>query len=314
MEGPRKKISGQIDGLKTNLISFIQDYNAMKLENQKLTKLVATDEHKRKLQVTLNDCREQLHKAQHEIFQKNNILKDLESQILQIRKENDETIKEKVTGLEELSAKLSRKTDDYTAALERLTKAESLTENLAEKNSNLKLEHEMKVEDLQYEILQLKRTNGLLQNEKLSMVQDLSTKLARTEENLIMYKEKLEKVVLEAQSEAANNYRKRKHYDEIIDNLQGENKKLKEEKTETTTSTPLQKPHTSPLLKKKDMGQVLRKISDEYGALKIPRKEFYSPPSPRKASEKTPKNQGKLLILLFFFFVLLISFSLNLDN
>ena len=81
------------------------------------------------------------------------------------------------------------------------------------------------VENLQYEILQLKKTNEILQNEKMSMVQDLSTKLARTEENLIMYKEKLEKVVLEAQSEAANNYRKRKHYDEIIDNLQGENKK-----------------------------------------------------------------------------------------
>ena len=124
------------------------------------------------------------------------------------------------------------------------------------------------------------------------MVQDLSTKLAQTEETVVVYKEKLENVAFEAQTESANNFRKRKHYDEIINTLQEENKKLKEEKQDES-STSLSKPHTSPLLKKKDKGQVLRNISEEYCTLKVPGEIFYGSPSPNKKIEEASKTNQK---------------------
>ena len=66
----QKKIESQIGEIRTNLIKFIRDYNATKLENENLTQLVANDEHKRKLEVTLNDCREKMHQ-----FRSENLLK-----------------------------------------------------------------------------------------------------------------------------------------------------------------------------------------------------------------------------------------------
>ena len=40
------------------------------LENENLTQLVANDEHKRKLEVSLNDCREKMHQFHSENLQK----------------------------------------------------------------------------------------------------------------------------------------------------------------------------------------------------------------------------------------------------
>jgi len=91
----QKKMVGQIGDLRTNLIKFIRDYNATKLENENLTQLVANDEHKRKLEVSLNDCREKMHQFHSENLQKEDSIKDLEYKLSQITNENDEIVKKK---------------------------------------------------------------------------------------------------------------------------------------------------------------------------------------------------------------------------
>ena len=153
----QKKMVGQIADLRTNLIKFIRDYNATKLENENLTQLVANDEHKRKLEVSLNDCREKMHQFHSENLQKEGSIKDLEYKLSQITKENDEVVKKRDSAIEEIMNQLAIKANEYKTTHEKLVEAQSTAEIFAEKNANLKLDHETKIENLQVEIQKLKR-------------------------------------------------------------------------------------------------------------------------------------------------------------
>ena len=153
----QKKMVGQIGDLRTNLIKFIRDYNATKLENENLTQLVANDEHKRKLEVSLNDCREKMHQFHSENLQKEGSIKDLEYKLSQITKENDEVVKKRDSAIEEIMNQLAIKANEYKTTHEKLVEAQSTAEIFAEKNANLKLDHETKIENLQVEIQKLQR-------------------------------------------------------------------------------------------------------------------------------------------------------------
>ena len=153
----RKKISDQIGDFRSNLIKLIQDLNAMKMENEKLTKLLANDDHKRKLEVLLNDCREKMHKFQSESLQKDVVIGDLEMQISQIQAKKDELIKERDATIAEISENFSNKTAEYEAICEKLAEVQSTAELFGELNEKLKIEHETNVENLKLEIEKLKR-------------------------------------------------------------------------------------------------------------------------------------------------------------
>ena len=153
----QKKMVGQIGDLRTNLIKFIRDYNATKLENENLTQLVATDEHKRKLEVSLNECREKMHQFHSENLQKEDTIKDLEYKLSQITIENDEVVKRRDSTIEEVMNQLAIKSNEYKTTHEKLVEAQSTAEIFAEKNANLKLDHETKVENMQVEIQKLQR-------------------------------------------------------------------------------------------------------------------------------------------------------------
>ena len=114
----QKKIESQIGEIRTNLIKFIRDYNATKLENENLTQLVANDEHKRKLEVSLNDCREKMHQFQSENLKKENSIKDLEYNLSQITKERDSAIEE----IQSLNELLVRQNVEHNLALTKSTK------------------------------------------------------------------------------------------------------------------------------------------------------------------------------------------------
>ena len=148
---------GQIGDLRTNLIKFIRDYNATKLENENLTQLVANDEHKRKLEVSLNDCREKMHQFYSENLQKEDTIKDLEYKLSQITNENDEVVKKRDSAIEEIMNQLAIKANEYKTTHEKLVEAQSTAEIFAEKNANLKLDHETKTENFQVEIQKLQR-------------------------------------------------------------------------------------------------------------------------------------------------------------
>ena len=153
----QKKMVGQIGDLRTNLIKFIRDYNATKLENENLTQLVATDEHKRKLEVSLNECREKMHQFHSENLQKEDTIKDLEYKLSQITIENDEVVKRRDSEIEEVMNQLAIKSNEYKTTHEKLVEAQSTAEIFAEKNANLKLDHETKIENFQVEIQKLQR-------------------------------------------------------------------------------------------------------------------------------------------------------------
>ena len=153
----QKKMVGQIGDLRTNLIKFIRDYNATKLENENLTQLVATDEHKRKLEVSLNECREKMHQFHSEKLQKEDTIKDLEYKLSQITIENDEVVKRRDSEIEEVMNQLAIKSNEYKTTHEKLVEAQSTAEIFAEKNANLKLDHETKIENFQVEIQKLQR-------------------------------------------------------------------------------------------------------------------------------------------------------------
>ena len=153
----RKKISDQIGDFRSNLIKLIQDLNAMKMENEKLTKLLANDDHKRKLEVLLNDCREKMLKFQNESLQKDVVIEDLELQVSQIQAKKDELIKERDATIAEISENFSNKTAEYEAICEKLAEVQSTAELFGELNEKLKIEHETNIENLKLEIEKLKR-------------------------------------------------------------------------------------------------------------------------------------------------------------
>ena len=153
----QKKMVGQIGDLRTNLIKFIRDYNATKLENENLTQLVANDEHKRKLEVSLNDCREKMHQFHSENLQKEDTIKELEYKLSQVTNENDEVVKKRDSAIEEIMNQLAIKANEYKTTHEKLVEAQSTAEIFAEKNANLKLDHETKTENFQVEIQKLQR-------------------------------------------------------------------------------------------------------------------------------------------------------------
>ena len=147
----------QIDDLRSDLIKFIRDYNATKLEYENLTQLVAKDEHKRKLEVSLNHCREKMQQFHSENLQKEDTIKELEYKLSQVTNENDEVVKKRDSAIEEIMNQLAIKSNEYKTTHEKLVEAQSTAEIFAEKNANLKLDHETKTENFQVEIQKLQR-------------------------------------------------------------------------------------------------------------------------------------------------------------
>jgi len=292
---------GQIGDLRTNLIKFIRDYNATKLENENLTQLVANDEHKRKLEVSLNDCREKMHQFHSENLQKEGSIKDLEYKLSQITKENDEVVKKRDSAIEEIMNQLAIKANEYKTTHEKLVEAQSTAEIFAEKNANLKLDHETKIENLQVEIQKLKRHIDQIENEKFNATSDLSTKLARTEEILMEYRTKVNIAEEKAQKLTENHHKSRQQFELVVEHLRGEIQSLKEllvkqndehnfAMTKSTKPSPTKS--NSPLMKKKEMKDALRNISDELGSSRIPIRSLYGtpkkpnyPPSPAKKAK-----------------------------
>ena len=119
------------------------------------------------------------------------MIKDLEYKISQIESQNDGFIKERDSTIEDIMNKLAIKTTDYNVTSEKLIEAKSAAEILREKNSNLKMENESKIENLETEIQKLQKQIDHVENEKQKVTTDLSTKLARTEEILIGYREQV---------------------------------------------------------------------------------------------------------------------------
>ena len=115
------------------------------------------DEHKRKLEVSLNDCREKMHQFHSENLQKEDTIKDLEYKLSQITIENDEVVKRRDSEIEEVMNQLAIKSNEYKTTHEKLVEAQSTAEIFAEKNANLKLDHETKIENFQVEIQKLQR-------------------------------------------------------------------------------------------------------------------------------------------------------------
>ena len=127
------------------------------IKNENFPQLVANDELKRKLEASLNDCQEKMHQFHSENLQKEGTIKDLEYKLSQITIENDEVVKRRDSEIEEVMNQLAIKTNEYKTTHEKLVEAQSTAEIFAEKNANLKLDHETKIENFQVEIQKLQR-------------------------------------------------------------------------------------------------------------------------------------------------------------
>ena len=67
-----------------------------------------------------------------------------------------------------------------------------------------------------------------IENEKFNATSDLSTKLARTEEILMEYREKVNIAEGKAQKLTENNHNNRKQFELVVEHLRGEIQSLKE--------------------------------------------------------------------------------------